>query len=541
MKKYTLYFVCLLMMVMTVSCKKENSDKYILNARMSNFQTSKAYIDGNNYSCFRSGETIRVNNQTCTVAPNAQDSNHTCGIANVTKSDGYYAFYPAELLSDNPAPNLTGDFTGVTVTLPQTQTFEYDNTNNCQIINNPMAGHLSASSGTIPLHNLCALLKITVKATTSATISSIDVTLRGTTIWGTGSVKESDWSLEMVPQQDHSTVTLSFGQTGRQGKPTGETFYIVVPKSTVDIHTSSIQVTINGDNLDDALSHIKTYKIALSSSDNRVVAQNTIQLLPDVSIGYQMPYNQNCVFTVNAQGKKVTFAHANLMHGDKGNNTPVQYRNKWVLQGEPFHGMSRDQFTIHQTYSNSLVGDNINSDWGWVNEIITQKIMGNTPPHTWRIPTKEEWNYILFSRPGKRYAKAYVGGHCGLIIFPDGWTPINENADPYKKFVNRINITNAQYYTNITNQNISTTPTSTSEWDILANQGCIFLAAFGNSGAPTNFYGGYYATANAPTTCLYFYSNPEGNPTDVNTSKVVTNEAKPANTGVTVRLVHDLN
>lgn len=546
MKKNTLFFVCLLMLVMVVSCKKENGDKYFLNARMSNFQTSKAYIDNDKYSCFRSGEEIRVNNQTCTVAPNAQDENHTCGIANVTESqNGYYAFYPAELLSGTPDISSSSKLANATVILPQRQDFTYENGH--QVINNPMAGHLSGSSGTIPLHNLCALLKITVKATTSATISSIDVTLKGTTIWGTGTVNESNWELVMDAQQDHSTVTLSFGANGRQGNPNGETYYIVVPKSTVEVDaTNSIQVRINGSNLDNELHTTKTYKIALANGDDRVVAKNTIRTLPYVNIGYQMNYNTKCVFTVNAQGKKVTFAHANLMCGDRGTNTPVQYRNKWLFPGGPYDGMANDQFSYHHEYSNSLVGSNINSDWGWVNEIITQMECGTTPPHTWRVPTKEEWNYMLFdnTNPNRtnRFVKALVNGHRGLIIFPDGWSPKNNN-DPYKKFknlesgnyVSRINQTNKDYYTNYNTQNI--TPT---EWTTLKSEGCVFLLAYGNSSTgysrqnnhdyPSTQNEGYYATANASDYCMKF-----------NSSNVKTDESKSSTLGVCVRLVHDLN
>ena len=508
MKRYTLYFVSLLMLGVTVSCKKENGEKYILNARMSNFQTSKAYIDVNNYSCFRSGESIRVNDQTCTVAPNAQDENHTCGIANVTESqNGYYAFYPSELLSGTP--NISSGFNGVTVTLPQVQPYAEESGH--QVINNPMAGHLSGSSGTIPLHNLCALLKITVKATTSATISSIDVTLRGTTIWGTGSVNVNDWSLEMVPQQDHSTVTLSFGQNGRQGKPTGETFYIVVPKSTVDIHTSSIQVTINGDNLDDALSHIKTYKIALTSSDNRVVAQNTIQLLPDVSIGYHLSYNEKCVFTVEAAAngrpaRKVTIARANL----------IKAGNNFVFPGEPWHGPG--SYTYYFYYNEY--------DFGWNNLITNNKDQRVYASHVWRTPTRDEWEYILTHTRGNNMSFAYVKANqrYGIMIFPDNYVgPTGLTAYPSNTIINPTN------------------------WEKYEKQGCVFLPAHGWSNDPqysgNDGNDGYYASDNSiyndMLRCLKFSITPGQNYSPNGGSynyNYILNGC-----GVCVRLVHDLN
>ena len=523
MKKNTLFFVCLLMLVMVVSCKKENGDKYFLNARMSNFQTSKAYIDNDKYSCFRSGEEIRVNNQTCTVAPNSQDGNRTCGIANVTESqNGYYAFYPAGLLSGTPDISSSSDFANATVSLPQTQNFVYDNTLNRQVINNPMAGHLSGSSGTIPLHNLCALLKITVKATTSATISSIDVTLKGTTIWGTGTVNSSNWELVMDGTQpvsgDHSTVTLSFGQNGRQGNPNGETYYIVVPKTTVDVdNTNSIQVKINGLNLDNSLSQQKTYKIALGNSDDRVVAKNTIRTLPNVSVGYILSYNQNCVFTVNAQSKKVTFAQRRLIR--------VGSNSTYTVIGYSYGGIGANDRHFFKT--TNFANYQINS----------------YPLGTWRTLTQAEWDYIINSRGGDRFAKAVVDNHKGLILFPDGWTTSNSSAVTNK--LSTINSKTSNYiYDNP--HNISGT-----EWQTFENEGCVFLRALDYSDSPQGDIGaysystnsqnygkdpgaqnsgdGYYAT-NSNTICLKFSNG------DIETSF-----SKSSGRGVIVRLVHDLN
>ena len=167
MRKYTFYFVCLLMLSVTVSCKKENKDN-VLQARMTDFHTSKAYIDEQNYSCFRSGEEINVNNQNCSVTPNQQDNSRSCNISNVTQTSGYYAFYPSSLLESNADISDGFDNTD-NVVLPQTQDFVYDNTLERQVINNPMAGHLEASSGTILLQNLCALLKVTVYSTSNRT------------------------------------------------------------------------------------------------------------------------------------------------------------------------------------------------------------------------------------------------------------------------------------------------------------------------------------------------------------------------------------
>ena len=525
MKKYTLYFVCLLMMLMTVSCKKENGDKYILNARMSNFQTSKAYIDNDRYSCFRSGESIRVNDQTCTVAPNSLDGNRTCGIANVTESqNGYYAFYPAGLLSGTPDISSSSKLANATVSLPSVQNYVYENGH--QVINNPMAGHLSTSSGTIPLHNLCALLKITVKATNTTRIDNIDVTLKGTTIWGTGTVDDSQWELVMDGTQqdpgDHSTVRLDFGQNGRQGNPSGETYYIVVPKTTVLADASnSIQVKINGQYVDgtDLSKNYKTFNIALANNDN--VLKNTIRLLPEVSIGYQMPYNQNCVFTVNAQNKKVTFSQRQLIN--------VSNSGTYTVDGYSYNGISPND--RHFFTTTNFANYQINS----------------YPLGTWRIPTQAELDYILNTRSttsGKRFIIAYVDNHRGIIIFPDNWV-YRSGSSPH----NKLNVNDFNKLT-ILYSNVSSL--SSTDWkNTFELEGCVFIRGFGNStssktsngnttsgdpGGQGNDNNGFYA---ASTSNIIFVFD------GGNTLFVDRNNSGGYNisstTGVNVRFVHDLN
>ena len=519
MRKYTFYFVCLLMLSVTVSCKKENKDN-VLQARMTDFHTSKAYIDEQNYSCFRSGEEINVNNQNCSVTPNQQDNSRSCNISNVTQTSGYYAFYPSSLLESNADISDGFDNTD-NVVLPQTQDFVYDNTLERQVINNPMAGHLEASSGTILLQNLCALLKVTVYSTSNSTLRSIDVTLKGTTIWGTGHVNDNDWSLVMEQQENHSTVTLSFGTNGRQGNPSGESFYIVVPKATIGTdNTNSVQVIIHGDYIASNLSvTTRTFQMGLSSNDNEnVISKNTITPLPEFSIGCPVDYNSNCVFTV-APGKQVTIAERNL----------IQNKTSFACscEGTPYTGgIDLTTNYYYFEYNNSLTGNDAVSDWGWVNS-ITYASGKVSPPHTWRTPTRDEWQYMLFTRSttsNKRFAKACFGWHQGLIVFPDTWI-YNENNARHKKLKDYFDGKNKAY------PNWNQFPET--DWTSFKNEGCVFLAAHGNSSSPDqsaqNGIGGYYATANGSEYCMKFSS-----------SNVKTDESKSSNLGVNVRLVHDL-
>ena len=539
MKKNTLFFVCLLILAMVVSCKKENVDENILQARMTDFHTSKAYIDGANYSCFLNGEEILVNNENCTITPKQQDNNRSCDITNVTKADEYYAFYPSSLLAQNAT--ISGGFNNVQVTLPQIQTFEYDNTLNKQIISNPMAGYLNASSGTILLQNLCALLKVTVYSTTNSTLRSIDVTLKGTTIWGTGAVYQNDWSLVMDNTQqeegDHSTVTLSFGSTGRQGNPNGESFYIVVPKATIGTdNTNSVKVIIHGDYIANNLSvTTRTFQMGLSSNnDENIIPKNTITPLPKFSIGCHPTYynnHPNCVFTVNDQGKKVTFAPGNLVHHEITNGL-------WHFPNMPYHPIPIPTYLYYFTYNSNLIGNNASNDWGWINEVE-----GN-PIHTWRIPTKAEWVYVL---TGARRAKrncyyCRVENRNGLIIYPDGC--------------------------NLESPSTHTANITENTWvNTYERAGCIFLPAHHSTCVNTGDFvtqpttksnpgthedgavDGYYAMADAYTLssdyrpghniptgykCFRFIALLDNNNAALNCDCVI------PNVGVNVRLVHDL-
>lgn len=514
MRKYTFYFVCLLMLSVTVSCKKENKDN-VLQARMTDFHTSKAYIDEQNYSCFRSGEEINVNNQNCSVTPNLQDNSRSCNISSVTHADGYYAFYPSSLLAS--AADISDGFDNTdNVVLPQTQDFVYDNTLERQVINNPMAGHLEASSGTILLQNLCALLKVTVYSTSNSTLRSIDVTLKGTTIWGTGHVNDNDWSLVMEQQENHSTVTLSFGTNGRQGNPNGESFYIVVPKATIGTdNTNSVQVIIHGDYIASNLSvTTRTFQMGLSNNNNEnIISKSTITPLPAFRIGNPVTYNPNCVFTVEAAAngkpaRKVTFAPGNLVRN--------QSTDVWHFPNKPWNGVNmtnnnKTKYDYYWDYNNNMVGANAESDKGWCHSVAGSLI------HTWRVPTRDEWIYILTAnrntKNNVKYVYQMVHYTKGIIIFPDNY-----------------------------NGTIPSARIDENTWPTYESLGCVFLPAHGTGttkhgeSSYNNGNGGtegYYASANSfynsVFTCIRFTS-----------SGLSADEPVANKNGVNFRLVHDI-
>ena len=65
-----------------------------------------------------------------------------------------------------------------------------------------------------------------------------------------------------------------------------------------------------------------------------------------------------------------------------------------------------------------LTGDYEQADWGVHNHI------SNGGSRSWRTPTIEEYNYLLFEREtpsGARFAMAFVAGIAGMIVLPDDW------------------------------------------------------------------------------------------------------------------------
>lgn len=550
MKKYTFYFICFLMAVAVTSCKKEKEEDSFLKGQMTDFHGQKAYIDGSNYSCFRQGETIFVNGRNnCTVSA-LSNSDRTCTISGAEEANGYYAFYPANMIS---ATDISSGFSNATVTLPRVQ--QYAEENGHQVIDNPMAGQLTSPSGTIQFYNLCALLKVTVQSNW-AQLDSIQMILKGTTLWGTGTVNASDWKLEMTNgQANHDTISLDFTGTNHAGNYTGEAFYIMVPEVVIadDPNLAEVQIRIFGKRAANTLATPRSYSISLS--DARIVTHNNIQLFNKV---YADTVRGVGVFTVSSTGKKVSFSPGNLVH--------VKGSGEWHFPTKPYHGIPAANYNYffgfgtsgwnsgankyqpgdyNGTYTdyyvggspnNDLTGNYAEADWGWHNTIRGNDGY-NYPPHTWRVLTIAEWKYLLTERNAtKRFAKATVNGVKGIIIYPDNYSH-NEHSN---------------YYNDVT-KDYSVNTLDTTQWNTCHKWGCVFLPAHGyraagkdpdgsnNNPNGTNF--GFYASSTHGR-----YDNQQTNipKEQLMLAMKFTNNSMPfeghmRHEGACVRLVHDLN
>ncbi len=132
--------------------------------------------------------------------------------------------------------------------------------------------------------------------------------------------------------------------------------------------------------------------------------------------------------------------------------------------------------------NNSIAGTNY--DWGAYNAIYNPKTQTTDAPGTWRTLTKDEWVYLLNTRPTAssiRYAKATVCGIVGLIIVPDNW------SNTYYPLTN-VNTVSAAYTSNII---------GAIDWAKMENVGCVFLPAAGyrsgSSVSNVGSSGGYWS------------------------------------------------
>ena len=183
-------------------------------------------------------------------------------------------------------------------------------------------------------------------------------------------------------------------------------------------------------------------------------------------------------FSVSSS-KKVTFSPGNLQYHPANNKwrfaeNQTDYIGKansycssryngwldlfgWSTSATHF-GVSTS--TDYTDYSGSFV------DWG-------RNKIGDDAPNTWRTLTKDEWYYLLNTRPNASSLKgvAQVNGVNGLILLPDNWTC--PSGITFKSgYHSKWGIDNNYYaaYQTFT----------AAEWSKLEAAGAVFLPAAGN-------------------------------------------------------------
>lgn len=173
---------------------------------------------------------------------------------------------------------------------------------------------------------------------------------------------------------------------------------------------------------------------------------------------------------------KVCFSKGNLQY-QASTKTYRFAENQWDYIGEDNINMSDsydgwiDLFCYgtgdQPTASSVSVRTKEFVDWG-INQI------GNDQPNTWHTLSKEEWKYLAYRFNSSLHGSSKVHNISGVVILPDNWS--------LSSFI-PSHITDAQ-------------------WDVMENNGAIFLPIAGHISKSFQYVNGYYWACNE----IYYYN-----------------------------------
>ena len=500
----------------------------------------KAYVDGTTRNViWQSGDRLNINGTSLTVA--TIDSGGVrakfYGTVNGIVSGNnlrFWAVYPPSVASQFTNPN------NLTFTLPSTQTYDPSK--------QPLQGYSYMVGYTeVPqdfhrlrfqMRNLGSVLKLTLSA------KSDDLAKRITKIEFTSS--DANLTGDFTVNNNSASPTISEGSTGTKKlvvKFTGgsldisstKTVYVFLPP----LNGKNLSIKIYG-------GYGLVPYVEVKKSDNIHLLRNTIYNCTVSNITFDKVFT---VANNNGTLRKVIFSPGNLQWSSSNGTTTATTHtvagggtkagtwrfaaNQWNYVGANYDGTVYgnvygvngntstrcDNNNIASAYkgwidlygwatsgvglgpwststgnsayggngNNNLTGDYKNYDWGVYNAIYNPRTGLTDPPGTWRTLTESEWNYLLFSRGGQRYAKATVNGVKGLIIMPDGWSTSTYTLN------NR----------NTANSNFSSNTITAAQWTTLENSGCVFIPACGYRYKRSS---DTYVTRVVPGTTVYIWT-----------------------------------
>ena len=499
MKRNTLLslVMAVVLVSLTTACKKDQ-DVVTLKATSENFRgtNSKVYINDNLYAVWEAGDAVGINGQ-LNLAVASGDDYTISGVNNVAT---YYAFYPANYVSDRQTAAVAGT-TNILMPVNQTYTFA----DGVQHVKTPMVASYSASSAdapaTLAFRNVANLLKLEVPALNGYAITFIEVESNNSPLSGEFTVSSGISTLSngdgvsMAPTSGGTTsqvVGLDCWNNA-QGYASG-TFYVVLPPVSNSKLTISVYMQSTADH--------KVYKYSKQSTSAVTVTRNTI--LPasfDFNVSgvtsaqvYEYPDHTSVgIFHVSAT-KNVRFTKGNL-YNTVGDNifgswhmeaeqyeyrTYQGYRDYYggyahMQSNENHFGLFRlstnatgNKFGMYLGDGDECLGDFV--DWG-MNSI------DNNESNYFRTLTIQEWDYLITHH-------AYAIGRCsggglasirayGFFLFPNGAPSNISNVNkPGISYLNQAVPEQGDYNDNqITNLSV---------WSSIEQTGCIYLPALGH-------------------------------------------------------------
>lgn len=399
-----------------------------------------------------------------------------------------------ELEGDYFTATYPTSFTGASITLPETQT--YDATKH--LVDFPM--YAESPSHILQFHNLCGVLELTLQQANIRVKEIIVSTDKNIT--GNFSVGQ-DGDLKCIKAEgatgnNRTAVKLDCGNGVSISSATQ--FYVYLPvaeftKFDIEVVTTS-GATFTAKKNDNRAMPFQRNRVKTVSLNNLTFHKN-----PDNGV--------KGLYSVSAN-QRVYIAHGNLFyklpctHIER--HTTIIFPFFWdetITDTAGYWGFYREQwghyhrdaqtgasgdtlsffpfgFNNSKIYNRSNGGDNTFVEWGTQAEVKSSTVNGiprGIGDH-WRTITGDEWEYLLFQRPmvfgAPRYAAVTVTLSNGrttkdcLILYPDRYNPSDYAPKPNVHGV-------AQ-------------PVSWAEYQLYESLGCAFLPAngFRNNGAAIN-------------------------------------------------------
>jgi hypothetical protein len=364
------------------------------------------------------------------------------------------AYYPYAIID---ADNLGCNTNTPTVVIPKR--YECSYVNGRQVLPLPLAALAQSGAKKIEFKHLTAAFKVVIANFTSydlildsVVVSSKDYLLSGA--MGLD-LTQSDYGITAVTTSDSNFVSVCFanGPTLNAGG-TNQT-EVQVPIRPIGESAKPLRIEIfahgRGDAIDDpdAPTVYKTVVCHYShTNDVSNLGRNkmiTAQVGLRTQSGDHTSINMidNSLFSVSSN-KKVRFSKGNLWCTTSSGYT--FHTNQYDCNGTTQLASNKDLFPWKDT---TYISD-------------------------WSVLSAEEWNYLINTRPGDRFAKACVNGVNGLIIFSDTY------RHPIALALVKVNYSGSMNYSENT--------FDTGKWESMEAAGAIFLPAVHNGGGTGHYW-----------------------------------------------------
>lgn len=470
------------------SCQKERHDGMLLVAE--GFGGGKAAVE-DNHCYWVENDSVRINGTDYLV----QIDGTTAYVTGVPGAGTYRALYPNSL---NRSALMTDNT--VDVTIPAS--YVYRKSGDQQVIDVPMAAIGDGSERLFFQHLTAAVtVEIVNNFGIDITVDSVVVISDSYQICGSRTITLANpVSVDAVASDEASEkrVTVFFNGGATLTVASGDTARVQVPVLPVgDGNKFTVKVATHNAGDTEMKYTFERKQTTGGALQRKYIAYASAKF--------------GGVFSVSAD-KKVRFAPGNLQYYNSTSTPKWRFAQnqkdvvtydasaygtnpgKWIdLFGFGTSGVSGyspyKSTTTESSYYHSGDISKTNYDWGWYNAIEN----GGNAVHVWRMPTKNEWNYLLNTRTDylTKIAGGKIGTIKGLIIIPDDF----EVPEGLSFTGNKYTPDSYNYY-------------SIQQWAKMEVAGAVFLPVTGyrNGTTRSGATEGYYWTDMMSSTTSPYYS-----------------------------------